>query len=1371
MQFWRHTLALMVLAGSLLSATAQAAFTEIDGFNNSVIGGATRTVTKYPLPSTSTTTNGSTFTESGDKGLITLGGNGNTPGAVELTYNFASPIDLTNGGTNDQFFLVIDSITRPQGPDGATALQLSITVTGGGISATYGTGIGEAPSGFSPALNFYCDVNPSCFYNGGSPDFTSITQIKVWLAFPTNEAAGNDTTQVTLDSIHVTPGGGSFPPTFAAAPSSATFREGELATPVQFTASGVPSPSITLIGTRPAGVTWDSTNHRLGGTPAAGTGGTYPLQIKASSSVGSVTKNFTLNVQAPPAITSSAATTFQQGLSGSFTVTASGYPAPTFSKTGALPPGVTFSSSGVLSGTPTSTDGTGSYPLTITASNGVSPSTTQAFTLTVNRPPSATSFSLTGQEDIPLSIPASAFSNAITELDGQAVSVVITSLPVGANAGTLKKANGSLASIGEAIPLATLDHLTFEPASNWSGSTSFGWQATDGTLTSAMTSAQLTFTAVNDAPVIAEGNSGNYATNEDNSLSVTLSVTDVDNAELDTVATLQPLHGSLDINGTTVIYTPELNYHGTDSYTVQVHDGAGGSAQHAFTVTVNSVNDLPAIEQGSAISLNIDEDNTPTAFALQLNASDVEDGIANTLVWSLQTAAANGTATVTGTGPSPAIDYSPNADYNGTDSFVARVTDSNGGHADFTVYLTITAFNDAPRIDGTPLATAVENVPWSFTPAITDPEAEPLTLSLTGKPDWVSFDNNTGSLTGTPSNSNVGGTANMTLTVYDGTHTTPLSFSVTVLADFDGDTIPDVDDSDIDNDGMDNDFEEAAGLDPYDNSDASGDLDGDGISNLDEFNNNSDPTEDDYPPVLAAPANIKMGATGLFTRVELGELIGQDGRDGPIPATPDSAYFMSGQSVITRTATDQAGNEANADQVVLLNPQASFSPTLHSAEGDTLTVTVYLSGRPLIYPVNIPFTLGGTADSADHNLVAGTVTITAGTTGSIDVTFTDDGIGEGDETLRLVMGSPEYGRAVPGLYTQLDIVIHEDNVAPTARLVASQNGHPTRIVIADQGPVTVTAIVDDVNPADSLSNDWTGTDAELVDSDMDDTTFTFDPALLAAGTYTVALAVSDGTLTDHTSLALNVLAEAPVLSSENSDAHGLTDDVEGFGDVNNDGVPDYLDASSHAMNMARIIQARPGISDQFLLETEPGLSLQLGATSLAQGNGAATLDIHTLIDTFNVSLPAGMHTNAATEAHDIIIDGLNPGASTRVIVPLSTPLPANARFLALASSDWVTVAEAQSAPGAPGYCPSPGSAEFHSGLNQGDNCISLTVTDGADHDADGKRNGRILLRGGVVNGATAEAVAEHPFDFGGSLGMALLAGLAALGLRRQARQH
>ena len=65
-------------------------------------------------------------------------------------------------------------------------------------------------------------------------------------------------------------------------------------------------------------------------------------------------------------------------------MTATGTPSPTLSESGALPSGVTFNAStGVLSGTPAS--GTnGSYPITFTASNGVSPNATQSFTLTVN---------------------------------------------------------------------------------------------------------------------------------------------------------------------------------------------------------------------------------------------------------------------------------------------------------------------------------------------------------------------------------------------------------------------------------------------------------------------------------------------------------------------------------------------------------------------------------------------------------------------------------------------------------------------------------------------------------------------------------------------------------------------------------------------------------------------------------------------------------------------------------------------------------------------------------------------------------------------------------------------------------------------------
>jgi MBG domain/Kelch motif/Galactose oxidase, central domain len=88
-----------------------------------------------------------------------------------------------------------------------------------------------------------------------------------------------------------------------------------------------------------------------------------------------------------PTITSSNNTTFTVGTAGSFTVTTTGSPAPALTKSGALPTGVTFTDNGngtaTLSGTPLGT--VGSYPITITANNGVSPNATQNFTLTVQK--------------------------------------------------------------------------------------------------------------------------------------------------------------------------------------------------------------------------------------------------------------------------------------------------------------------------------------------------------------------------------------------------------------------------------------------------------------------------------------------------------------------------------------------------------------------------------------------------------------------------------------------------------------------------------------------------------------------------------------------------------------------------------------------------------------------------------------------------------------------------------------------------------------------------------------------------------------------------------------------------------------------------
>ena len=92
-------------------------------------------------------------------------------------------------------------------------------------------------------------------------------------------------------------------------------------------------------------------------------------------------------VPAAPTITSAGNTTFTVGTAGTFTVTAAGVPTLTLSETGALPGGMTFvdnhNGTATLAGTPAA-GSAGTFPLTITAHNGVGSDATQSFTLTVS---------------------------------------------------------------------------------------------------------------------------------------------------------------------------------------------------------------------------------------------------------------------------------------------------------------------------------------------------------------------------------------------------------------------------------------------------------------------------------------------------------------------------------------------------------------------------------------------------------------------------------------------------------------------------------------------------------------------------------------------------------------------------------------------------------------------------------------------------------------------------------------------------------------------------------------------------------------------------------------------------------------------------
>ncbi|HEV7609503.1 MAG TPA: putative Ig domain-containing protein [Steroidobacteraceae bacterium] len=77
------------------------------------------------------------------------------------------------------------------------------------------------------------------------------------------------------------------------------------------------------------------------------------------------------------------------------------------------------------------------------------------------------------------------------------------------------------------------------------------------------------------------------------------------------------------------------------------------------------------------------------------------------------------------------------------------------------------AANLPPIISGSPATTLAAGSSYSFTPVAADPNGDPLTFSATNVPSWATFNANTGSLTGTPTEANVGMTSMITIEVSD----------------------------------------------------------------------------------------------------------------------------------------------------------------------------------------------------------------------------------------------------------------------------------------------------------------------------------------------------------------------------------------------------------------------------------------------------------------------------------------------------------------------------------------------------------------------------------------------------------------------------
>ena len=122
-------------------------------------------------------------------------------------------------------------------------------------------------------------------------------------------------------------------------------------------------------------------------------------------------------------------------------------------------------------------------------------------------------------------------------------------------------------------------------------------------------------------------NSQSIATPGNAPLSITLTASDADNDPLTFAIATQPAHGNLTGAPPNIVYTPNLNYTGGDSFKFSVNDGQVSSIPGTVSITVFD-NTPPVIIPTTTPSPNANGWNNASAM-LSWSATDPESGISN----------------------------------------------------------------------------------------------------------------------------------------------------------------------------------------------------------------------------------------------------------------------------------------------------------------------------------------------------------------------------------------------------------------------------------------------------------------------------------------------------------------------------------------------------------------------------------------------------------------------------------------------------------------------------------------------------------------------------------------------------------------------
>ncbi|UWQ81545.1 tandem-95 repeat protein (plasmid) [Leisingera sp. S132] len=225
-------------------------------------------------------------------------------------------------------------------------------------------------------------------------------------------------------------------------------------------------------------------------------------------------------------------------------------------------------------------------------------------------------FTVTGINDAPVAAPDSAATQedtAVTvgvltnDCDAEGNPLTLTAVADPANGTVSFTAGGS---------------ITFTPDQNFNGTEVITYTVSDGLGGSSTGTLTVTVAPVNDLPVAADDA---VSTNEDTAVTIDVLANDSDaeTANLLVTGTTQGANGTVEIVNGQLVYTPDANFHGTDSFIYTVNDRQGGKAEATVTVTVQPVNDAPVAAGDTATT----SEDSPVTLAPLANDRDAEGGV------------------------------------------------------------------------------------------------------------------------------------------------------------------------------------------------------------------------------------------------------------------------------------------------------------------------------------------------------------------------------------------------------------------------------------------------------------------------------------------------------------------------------------------------------------------------------------------------------------------------------------------------------------------------------------------------------------------------------------------------------------------------